>query len=254
MSKISNLIFNGVSHKVTSPYGNRGVIKTSAGNTSSFHEGTDYAATGTKKSLDQFAIEDGYVFAAAKSNSDGALYVWVIYPRVKLAMLHYHLASYSVKAGQKVSKGTKLGVTGKTGKATGIHLHLGIRDLSKLKDVNKMTWDLLRTCPYVDPEKVVYSEGAENKVDTKVDYKKYLPSRGWIAKGDKSDLINKISQFMYKTFPSYTSKYALGSLYGPYLMASVLEFQRRTGMSPKDCDGLIGAKTLAKMVEYGLEL
>ena len=166
MSNISNLIFNGVPHKVTSPYGNRGVIKTSAGNTNPFHEGTDYAATGTNKSLDQFAIEDGYVFAAAKSNSDGALYVWVIYPRVKLAMLHYHLASYSVKAGQKVTKGTKLGVTGNTGRSTGIHLHLGIRDLSKLKDVNKTTWDLLRTCPYVDPEKVAYAEAVIESIKT----------------------------------------------------------------------------------------
>ena len=161
MSTITNLIFNGVAHKVTSPFGPRDAIYKNGKLISAkkIHEGTDYAATGSKKSLDQFAIEDGYIFAAAKSNSDGALYVWIVYPRVKLAMLHYHLASYSVKTGQKVKKLDKLGVTGATGNVTGIHLHLGIRDLSKLStaQINKMTWDLLRSCSYVDPEKVNYA-------------------------------------------------------------------------------------------------
>ena len=59
-------------------------VKTSAGTTATFHNGTDYGTDGLK--IPQYAIEDGYVFEAAKSNSDGANYVWVIYPRVKLAM------------------------------------------------------------------------------------------------------------------------------------------------------------------------
>lgn len=156
MSAISNLIFNGANHYMTSPFGNRNAISTAKGTTGSFHNGTDY---GTKsKKLPQYAIEDGYVFAAAKA-SDGALYVWVIYPRIKKAFLHYHLDKISVKAGQTVKKGTKLGTTGKTGKATGIHLHLGIRDLAKLSidSINKMTWTNLRACSYVDPEKVRYT-------------------------------------------------------------------------------------------------
>lgn len=156
MSKISNLIFNNANHYITSPYGNRGSIKTSAGTTSTFHYGTDYG-TNSKK-LPQYAIEDGYVFAAAKA-SDGAKYVWVIYPRIKKAFLHYHLDSIAVKKGQAIKKGTLLGKTGKTGKATGIHLHLGIRDLAKLTStqINKMTWNLLRSCSYIDPEKLSYT-------------------------------------------------------------------------------------------------
>lgn len=156
MSAISKLIFNGAYHYVTSPFGKRSVIKTSAGNTSTTHNGTDYGTSGKK--IPQYAIEDGYVFAAAKA-SDGAKYVWVIYPRIKKAFLHYHLDTISVKAGQAVKKGTKLGTTGKTGKATGIHLHLGIRDLAKLTtaQVNNMTWARLRFCSYIDPEKVSYT-------------------------------------------------------------------------------------------------
>lgn len=169
MSKISDLIFKNAKHYITSPYGSRNTISTSAGKTSSFHNGTDYGTNGKK--LPQYAIEDGYVFAA-QTASDGAKYVWVIYPRIKLAFLHYHLDTISVKAGQKVTKGTKLGTTGKTGKATGIHLHLGIRPLTNLTaaQVKAMTWALLRSCSYTDPEKVNYTAPSvavsKNKYET----------------------------------------------------------------------------------------
>lgn len=155
--KLAEKIFRNNKYYVTSPYGSRGTIKTSAGNTSSFHNGTDYGTKG--ENWPQYAVEDGYVFAATKA-SDGALYVWVIYPRIKKALLHYHLQSYSVKAGQTVKEGTKLGLTGRTGKATGVHLHLGVRDLSKLTaaQIKAMTWDLLRSCSYIDPEGYNYTE------------------------------------------------------------------------------------------------
>ena len=127
MSKITNIIFNGKSHYITSKYGKRTVLKTAAGATSSFHNGTDYGTNGKK--LAQYAIEDGSVLSCGKV-SDGALYVWVKYPRINKKMLHYHLDRINVKSGQSVKKGTLLGYTGKTGKATGVHLHLGVKDLT----------------------------------------------------------------------------------------------------------------------------
>ena len=156
MSVISKKIFNGANHYITSPYGKRKTISTSAGSTASFHYGTDYGTNGKK--LPQYAIEDGYVFAAQRAK-DSALYVWVIYPRIKKAFLHYHLNSYKVRSGQTVKSGTLLGYTGKTGKATGVHLHLGIRDLTRLSDsqIKHMTWALLRSCAYIDPEKLYYT-------------------------------------------------------------------------------------------------
>ena len=156
MSEISKKIFNGANHYVTSPYGKRKTISTSSGNTASFHYGTDYGTNGKK--IAQYAIEDGYVFAAQRAK-DSALYVWVIYPRIKKAFLHYHLDSYKVRAGQSVKSGTLLGYTGKTGKATGVHLHLGIRDLTRLNDnqIKHMTWALLQSCAYIDPEKLYYT-------------------------------------------------------------------------------------------------
>jgi murein DD-endopeptidase MepM/ murein hydrolase activator NlpD len=136
MSKISDLIFKGKTHYITSPFGSRNPISTKAGTTKSGHNGTDYGTHGKK--IAQYAIENGVVYATGK-DSAGAKYVKVRYPRINKMFYHWHLDSISVKKGQAVSKGTKLGTTGMTGLATGVHLHLGIVDLA--------------TDAYIDPEK-----------------------------------------------------------------------------------------------------
>ena len=78
----------------------------------------------------------------------------------------------------------------------------------------------------------------------------FLPPRGYFKRGDNNANVGKIASFMYKTFPSYTKRAALGNLYGPNLIASIKEFQRRTGLV---ADGCTGHKTLAKLVEYGFK-
>ncbi len=140
MSKVTNIIFNGKNHYITSQYGRRAVMNTSAGATNPFHYGTDYGTNGKK--IAQYAIEKGSIISCGKA-SDGAKYIWVKYPRINKKMLHYHLDSIKVKTGQTVQKGTLLGYTGKTGKATGVHLHLGVKDL--------------KTDNYEDPEKFALS-------------------------------------------------------------------------------------------------
>lgn len=147
MSKISNLIFKNAKHTITSKYGKRDVIQTSAGKTNPFHYGTDYGTYGVKSA--QYAIEDGTIHSCG-TDTDGAKYVTVKYPRINKRFLHWHLDSIKVKKGQTVSKGTLLGYTGKTGKATGIHLHLGIIDL--------------KTNSYVDPE--AYAKSYKEKTTT----------------------------------------------------------------------------------------
>lgn len=139
MSKLSNLIFHDAKHKMTSPYGYRDVINTSKGKTSSFHDGVDYGTYNVK--LPQFPIEDGEVLSCGTDWAyGGAKYVWVKYPRLGVKMLHYHLDSIKVKKGQAVNKDTVLGYTGKTGKATGIHLHLGLKLLSGGGYVDPEAW------------------------------------------------------------------------------------------------------------------
>lgn len=78
----------------------------------------------------------------------------------------------------------------------------------------------------------------------------FLGARGYIKLGDKGDNVDKISKFMYKTFPAYTPKSALGNYYGPNIQKSIKEFQKRTGLEQ---DGCIGPLTLKMLVKYGFK-
>lgn len=237
MSKISNLIFKNAKHTITSKYGKRNIIKTSAGETSSFHRGTDYGTYGKK--LPQYAIENGTVYSCGTSASDGAKYVTVKYPRINKRFVHWHLDSIKVKKGQSVTKGTLLGYTGKTGKATGIHLHLGIIDL--------------KTNNYIDPEVYAkeYNEGTTTttKPATKP-ATSFFPKKGYFGLGDTHANVGKIASFMYKTFPAYTKKAALGNYYGKNIQASIKEFQKRTKL---EADGNVGPITLKTLERYGFK-
>jgi murein DD-endopeptidase MepM/ murein hydrolase activator NlpD len=236
MSKISNLIFKNAKHTITSKYGKRNVIQTSAGATSSFHRGTDYGTYGKK--LPQYAIENGTVYSCGTSASDGAKYVTVKYPRINKRFVHWHLDSIKVKKGQAVTKGTLLGYTGKTGKATGIHLHLGIIDL--------------KTNNYIDPEVYAkeYKEGTTTTKPTTstIVIKGFFPQKGYFGFGDTHANVGKIASFMYKTFPAYTKKEALGNYYGKNIQASIKEFQKRTKL---EADGNVGPITLKELKKYG---
>ena len=227
MTKLTNLIFNGAKHYLTSPFGYRKSFSTKAGSTSNYHSGSDYGTNGQK--IPQYAVENGVVLSAG-TDGYGGKYAWVKYPRLNVKMLHYHLDSVAVKAGQSVSKGTLIGNTGMTGKATGVHLHLSIVNLANGQ--------------YLDPEKYNYSEATVETNDN------FLPAKGYFGYGDKHTNVGKIAEFMYKTFPAYTSKNALGNYYGNYIIASIKEFQRRTGLTS---DGYTGPITLAKLQEYGFK-
>lgn len=254
MSKISNLIFKNEPHYITSSYGSRSVIQTSAGQTASFHSGTDYGTN--NKKIAQYAVEDGYVMDAAVA-ADGAKYIWMIYPNAKLAMLHYHLDSIAVKAGQKVKKGDKLGTTGMTGKATGIHLHLGVKPLSGVKNINAVTYSVLNGISYVDPEKVTYSETSTAKTKKEETIKtnsSFLPAKGYWDFGDKDEKIGRLASWMRKVFPAYTPAAALGNLYGTNLKGAITQFQtncKLTGEYKDKVDGKCGPKTLACLKKYG---
>ena len=139
-------------------------------------------------------------------------------PRVKLAMLHYHLDTVSVKKGQTVKKGTKLGTTGKTGKATGIHRHLGIKDLNHLTDkqVENMTQATLNGISFVDPEKVSYSTYSAFTgyvTATSLNVRKgagtSFSSLGKFKKGAAVDVVGEVGtwyKIRYKNSTAYVSR------------------------------------------------
>lgn len=156
MSKLSNLIFHNAEHYLSSKFGYRNAISTSKGTTSTFHNGVDYATYGVK--LPQYAIAEGKILSCGTDFAyGGAKYVWVSYPDLGVKMLHYHLDSVKVKKGQSVNENTILGYTGKTGKATGIHLHLGCKRLSGGSYIDPESWF---TANYKTPVKGKYGTGS----------------------------------------------------------------------------------------------
>lgn len=154
--KLATRIFRRTNYYITSPFGKRKAIYNAAGKLISkagMHNGCDY---GTKGVLwPQYALEDGVILSAGK-DSTGAIFAWVRYPRLKIELLHYHLSSLCVKKGTTVVKNMIIGYTGKTGNATGVHLHLGLRKTGSTK--------------YYDPETYEYNDYVKPPTIIKVYY------------------------------------------------------------------------------------
>lgn len=139
--KLATRIFNRSDWYVTSAFGYR--IHPITGK-KSFHYGTDY---GTHvQPWKQYALEDGVVVAVrtGKKDKDGSgygNYVKIKYPRLGIRVLHAHLKSVNVKLGQNVTHDTCIGITGMTGTATGIHLHLGLQTTTSDTWLNPHEYD-----------------------------------------------------------------------------------------------------------------
>lgn len=92
------------------------------------HEGIDISTKGTYR--DVVATEDKGVVVATGSSSTAGNYVTVQYNRdngIKFQCTYMHLSSISVTKDQEVNGGTKLGVSGSTGRSTGPHLHFMVK-------------------------------------------------------------------------------------------------------------------------------
>lgn len=76
----------------------------------------------------------------------------------------------------------------------------------------------------------------------------FLPPRAYWKEGDTDARIGRLADFMYKNFPAYTKKEALGNYFGKNLRASITEFQRRCHL---ETDGCVGRITYNKLKEYG---
>lgn len=103
---------------ITSPFGYRTSPTQGA---STYHQGVDLD-TGTGDPV--VATRAGVVTIAGYNNSAGN-YVQINH-QDGFSSIYMHLNSYCVSSGQVVSAGQLIGYTGKTGIATGDHLHFGI--------------------------------------------------------------------------------------------------------------------------------
>lgn len=115
-----------VSWRFTSPYGYRADPFTGV---RSFHTGIDMAApqgTAVKATM------SGTVSAVGYTNVYGN-YV-IIRHEGGYQTLYAHLQSYSVKMGQKLNQGQRIGALGNTGYSTGPHLHFSVYKNGKAID------------------------------------------------------------------------------------------------------------------------
>lgn len=78
----------------------------------------------------------------------------------------------------------------------------------------------------------------------------FLPTKGYWCKYDTDPRVGNLANFMFKTFPAYTSRKALGNIYGDNLSRSIAQFQKRTGLFP---DGMTGRITYAELKKYGFK-
>lgn len=113
---------------ISSPFGDR---RDPINGSLRHHNGLDIAA---KKGSKIYAIANGFVTFQGKKGAYGNLLE--ISHSESLKSRYAHLDGFSVKKGQLVRKGEVIGTVGETGRVTGPHLHLEIRENNKIMDPN----------------------------------------------------------------------------------------------------------------------
>lgn len=118
------------------PARNFGVQRLFNGELRSAHGGVDYRA---KVGTPVLATEGGLVVLAAHHFFAGKN-VFVDHG-AGLLSIYMHLSRLEVKAGQRVARGERLGLSGATGRVTGPHLHFGFRWRGARVDPNLLLAD-----------------------------------------------------------------------------------------------------------------
>lgn len=109
--------------RITSPVGRRKSFRTLNGKSSSSnHHGTDFAPNKRGTMPDIRNVSGGVVLYAGKAGGYGNT-VLVRNPQGYLIQ-YGHLNSINVKVGDTIPRGHKIGVMGKTGNSTGVHLDM----------------------------------------------------------------------------------------------------------------------------------
>ncbi len=109
---------------------------------------------------------------------------------------------------------------------------------------------LLSKMDYIISEANKINKSTTNTETKPATTKSFFPKKGYFGLGDTHENVGKIASFMYKTFPAYTKKEALGNYYGKNLQASIKEFQKRTKL---EVDGCVGPITLKELKKYGFK-
>ncbi len=99
------------------------------------HDGLDIS--GRKNTLIRAAESGRVLYAGREFNGYGKLII-IEHRGDTWATFYAHLNGFKVKEGQRVSKGQPIGYMGRTGRASGVHLHFEIR--YNLRPVNPLNF------------------------------------------------------------------------------------------------------------------
>lgn len=165
-----------------------------SGGESCGHTGIDFISknsSGVVAPMDVYAEEDGTV-AVVGSNKAAGNYINIDHDGYYTC--YQHLSSISVKEGDTVTAGQKIGVTGKTGTVTGIHLHFGVK-VNGTDTINAR-----------NPEKYLASLNNTGRLAGKFNYSIAYPSAASNA--------TQVRNFTKPSSVSYTgNKFVYGSIY-----------------------------------------
>ena len=183
-----------------------------------------------------------------------------------------------IKVGQIFKQGDEVVREYKDANATGNHNHVcaGFGEFSgtgwaKQEVGDNEFWVLTTKEGTQKPEDIFYIDKSVTEIVDNAGIKfKEMPTEeiseeptedffgglGYFKDGDEHPNINRIAEFMLKTFPKYTSEKALGPVYGPYIKSSIKEFQRRAKLEDNydsTVDGYFGPITLESLKKYGFQ-
>ena len=195
---------------VTSRFG----MRTLRGETK-MHNGIDMTATGDGKTgqTDQILAHTGGTVESVGSNSSAGNYIR-IRTDSRTIMVYYHLKYQSpLEKGAAVKKGQVIGYMGKTGNATGAHLHWGIQ--------LDGTW--VDPAPYLDCDWALPVEMVEVSVPV-------------LRRGDKGERVRTLQRLLEGRGFGCGEKGVDGS-FGKDTLAAVTAFQSAAGIAPSGiCD------------------
>lgn len=164
------------------------------------HDGLDFS---TPMGTPILATDDGTVILAG----DGAYGTTVVIDHTWGRSYYGHLSTLFVKAGDKVTKGYKIALSGNSGHTTGPHLHFGIKPIHP--DMQNGYYGKVDPSPYFSDntsgtEGGTLGVGTANFGDTSMKVIRWNVS---LKKGDEIDLA-----YMFKTPKASPAFYTLGPL------------------------------------------
>lgn len=211
--KAQRKVLEGGGHVLTSPFGTR-----TLNGTTKTHQGVDLVGKGY--TLDYVVAYDDGTVTAALNTCSGTTPATGNYVKVKhksgAVSIYMHMArgSVTVKVGDQVKRGQRLGYMGNTGRSTGAHLHFGLQVGGK----------------YVDP--LPYLRGGETVTVT----------LNTIRQGDKGAQVKTLQRLLNSM--GYVGKngraLAVDGIAGQNSTHAVQTFQKAKKLAP---DGVVGVKT-----------